>query len=492
MLRSGWIGFLTCLYTGLLVYASSIPFDFSSSAAADGIPTFLGIPIVELRIPDAMSNLALYLPFGMLCRAWMQRRGAGGLGAAVGTVLAAAGISFAVESCQDYSLTRVASVADLFCNVLGAFMGVLWLTPERFLYRKTVATAAGEIERDAAGVLLAGWAIVTALVALAPLDLTIDVSHVAGALRHAHFIPLEKHAGMVEQARWNIAPVVAAAAAVDLWQLRLDYVADVAVFAVTGALAAHWSRRGGHTNTRAAIQAMLIGVAIGVVTTCAELFVMSVGFDGTRIVTRSLGAMVGGCVFGMVRFDARRVTPWRLAALACGVYIVARAWAPFCLDRVFWKTGGSAIEWLPLHAYSLGKLPQAAADGLHKSARFLLLGFLLAGGWLTLGVVVTRRRRIATGCVVAIAATLLELVQQLIPGRYPAITDVILASLMTPVGIVVAQRLHRFVDRRREADESHSLAAMFNAPIPPPDSATAVSRQRGVAGGRAEMNQIRN
>lgn len=74
-------------------------------------------PPYHLR--DMVLNTLFYVPFGLLYRRMMPRP-------MPGPVLAAFLLSSATELSQVYSHGRFPSATDVFCNVLGAWIGMRW------------------------------------------------------------------------------------------------------------------------------------------------------------------------------------------------------------------------------------------------------------------------------------------------------------------------------------------------------------------------------
>lgn len=111
-------------YALLVAYASLYPLTgWRDSGAPVAAFLFAGWPRYTTAF-DLAVNLAAYVPFGFaIAAAWRRRAGAF---AAIGlTVLAAAGLSLALECLQNYLPGRVASNLDLGGNALGALFGAL-------------------------------------------------------------------------------------------------------------------------------------------------------------------------------------------------------------------------------------------------------------------------------------------------------------------------------------------------------------------------------
>ena len=74
----------------------------------------------SIKASDIAANVLLYMPFGLFSRAgrpWGRRVRV--------TAGAAAVLSFLAEASQLFSHSRIPSLSDIACNVLGAVAGVL-------------------------------------------------------------------------------------------------------------------------------------------------------------------------------------------------------------------------------------------------------------------------------------------------------------------------------------------------------------------------------
>jgi glycopeptide antibiotics resistance protein len=155
---------LACLWTILIVYGTLLPFDFSPTAftdlhphaptrllilltsprwiAASGAPSSLGISACA---SDLATNLALYLPLGILLHLATTRAARRPLLPIARSLLLIALLSWSLECLQSLSYSRVASLNDFFANTAAGFTGVLlaphlrqaFMAAVFFLYRKS-------------------------------------------------------------------------------------------------------------------------------------------------------------------------------------------------------------------------------------------------------------------------------------------------------------------------------------------------------------------
>jgi len=498
---------LAVAYGALLVHGSLVPYDFSLQAPGLGTSRVLWLPVARTSVPDVVGNIALYLPLGLLLRAAFGLGGRNGLVALVASLATAGLISFGVEWLQTWLVSRVASFADFSCNVLGAAIGAALCRPESALARRAMISAADQWPSRRRELLAVGWGFLIVLASWAPFDFTFDVGLISQALKEATFVPLAAHARLAEQTHWAWSEPFSQAnrALVAMWHLRLSYVLDVGLFAVLGVLVGRAQRV--HRGVSAGATALSLAkvVAFAMFVTLGGLFVVTVGLDATRVLTRSAGAVLGvvlGLVAGRVSdWDetgggvgvaaGRGLRRWAAVGVVCSVvYIAAGQLVPFAFVVSPDGPALDRIEWLPFHAYVLERIPTAAFDLLHKSFRYLFLGGCYAaafGG----GRLQRRRAYVQAGFMAVAVVGGTEFAQLWLPGRVCALTDVLVATMMTLGGVWLGARVIAFTRRAgggaaadaasaaraarasgqaamAAAASARSDAALLNAPIPAP------------------------
>ncbi len=485
MKRHRWIDILTFSYAVFIVYGSLVPFDFISSPIAYDGRQFFGVHLASTSLPDIFSNIALYLPLGLLARATLARHRIAAPVAVLLTLAMTGVMSMFLELTQVYLATRISSLADVVANIAGVALGAVLYTPESFLLKRSLPTLEAELDRNNTIVFATGWGIFTALAVLMPLDLTFDISLLGRSVRNAYLVPfarlneLTRSHGMYD--------------AVRLWQLRLDYIVDVFLFAVLSALAFRHCLQPGRSVFVATVKSLGSVTAYAVILTIGGVLVMSVGFDSTHLLTRTFGAVTGALMYPIIsryfvgssglpivrQYELLRRSLVTGIAL-CILYITARELAPFHVQFDS-EAGVQQIEWIPFYAYSLGNLPSSAVDALHKSFRYITLGVLLA----LLLAYDGKRVRMSDRTLLSIVATayvaVLEIVQCWLPGRIPSVTDLVLTFGFTQFGLFIGERLYERIAQSLETSEPSQIAlqpatlpAIMNVEIPPPDKSAPV------------------
>jgi VanZ family protein len=119
-----WTWLMTVIVTGLILYGSFYPFEFTVPPDGVGpLQTFIDTIGRRQSRGNFIANLVLYLPFGflfVLSFGPVRRRAAVPLG-----VLCGAAMSLFVELVQYYDADRVTSFTDFYTNTLGALVGGL-------------------------------------------------------------------------------------------------------------------------------------------------------------------------------------------------------------------------------------------------------------------------------------------------------------------------------------------------------------------------------
>jgi VanZ family protein len=140
----------------LIVFGSLYPFSFSL-AGPEALARLGTLPRAGTTRSDVAANVLLYLPLGAaLC--WLLAARTGAAVAVTVATLAAAGLSFAIESAQLFETRRVASLADFACNTAGAFAGAcLALAIARTRRNLQASPLAGLLHHPVAAALLFSW-----------------------------------------------------------------------------------------------------------------------------------------------------------------------------------------------------------------------------------------------------------------------------------------------------------------------------------------------
>jgi VanZ family protein len=115
---------LLAVVTFLIIYGSLYPFHFAAGEAQGAMDLIGRLHWARTTHSDIAANVLLYLPFGA-CLGWMLAARLGGPLAALAATAIGLLLATSIEVAQIFETRRVASLADVFFNGLGALTGGL-------------------------------------------------------------------------------------------------------------------------------------------------------------------------------------------------------------------------------------------------------------------------------------------------------------------------------------------------------------------------------
>lgn len=391
-----------CLF---IVYGSFIPFHFSADpelvrsqllkAGAQMYPFQGGVE--NFSIPDVVSNMLLFMPFGALVVAGR----AGKAGRVLRSSVAVAwGLGFlfglAIEAGQVFAPGRTASLLDALSNGLGAAGGGV----AGYLLFGAAPARLGLLvlqllRQRPALVLVAIVALVPAADAFYPFELTLDVSTASENMRQAQWVPFSHGPHRF------------------LGDLLVE---KVVVFAVLGDLA----RRSLTRRT-----AWLLTASFAAALEAGKLFFVGRAPNAENFVLSASGALLG--ILLVPRLANARLLRERPLDLLFGLALLLIAYeelTPFHWARSWPLVAAQAarVEWLPFASYYAAD-PQSALFDLGK--KFFLGAPLgaLAAARAEREAAAGRRAAIAWGAGIGAVLETLQLVEL---SHIPSTTDVLL------------------------------------------------------------------
>lgn len=115
------LALLALAYAGLIAYGSLFPLDPWVHPGV-GLLDFLAVPGERLIFTDILLNILVYMPLGLLLVAALRRH-LGTLAALITALLLGATLSLTMEILQNFLPGRVSSIMDLGTNILGTALG---------------------------------------------------------------------------------------------------------------------------------------------------------------------------------------------------------------------------------------------------------------------------------------------------------------------------------------------------------------------------------
>lgn len=185
-----WLAYLL-----FILYGTTLPFDMDWRQARRKWQQVASPPLVpnDLSLPDILSNILLFVPFGLLLGSyWNFSRSSlmGATSTVALTVAAGAGFSALLELWQLFLPSRTTSLVDVMANSAGALFGALLAA--------ALAKLAHAIGEPRWRFFLANYPLTVLLLALMPtqfagvllpFDISIDISDLKESLKRANVQP---------------------------------------------------------------------------------------------------------------------------------------------------------------------------------------------------------------------------------------------------------------------------------------------------------------
>jgi VanZ family protein len=416
-----WLLLFYCLF---IIYGSFIPFRFNLDPEfiKYRLSRFLAYDHVLRRfsIPDAFSNIVLFVPFGflwvggMLSEQWSRRLwrvvpALGVLGLAFGLV---------IESAQMLFPNRIASLLDAVCNGLGSAMGAAAACLLfRALYGK-LGSIFLQLLRERPSVILLALLLLAAVGdAYYPFDVTLDVSTVWNNFKRIHWVPF--------------------AGGHRYW---LDLFVDkTLVFAAIAYLGLRSLPQARCSNSR--VVAGIACSAFVLLVEGAKLFFVGPVPNAENAIFSAAGALCGVLFIPRLATTALARRHGRQVLMVLLLSVIAYSeLSPFdwiqSPDQIPMRI--SKIEWLPFASYYYAEPQSVLFDLAKKIFLWTPLGLLIAAGHHN------RSSKRTHGLTAAAAGLILgsvfEVAQLGLGSRTPSITDILLFSVTAWAGAVIFER----------------------------------------------------
>lgn len=415
-------------YLLFVIYGSLVPLRFRPLPLSEAWTSFLNIRYLRLGIAsraDWVANILLFVPLAFLWLGVLWPRKSRGLQAAAsGLVLVAAvGLSAAIEFAQLFFPPRTVSLNDILAEGIGAGIGIaLWLLAGPRFTRWMSEWPAVRGGRNLAERVLFIYLFLLFGYNLLPLDLTISPVEIYHKWRAGRLVLVPFGFPVPDPA-----------------QRIYDLATDVAVWIPAGFLLRFAGKRSG-------LSAWMLATGAAACLEILQVFVFSRVSDVTDVLTASIGAAGGVLLAGVV--SGRSTVPsaapsmprwlawWTGAAAVWLAVVVVIFWYPFDFrfEPGFVRERLLSLWRAPFTTYYFGTEFRAATEVLHKVVFFLPGGALLA--FLSLRVERSIRRRIiAAGglAFIGLVALAVEAGQAFLPSKVADLTD---AGLETMGGIL--------------------------------------------------------
>lgn len=400
---------LWLLWVLFVIYGSTIPFQFvrdwpDVAAHVRGLTFNLLIPPGQqhMSLPDFVANVLLYLPFGFLGARSLHGRTR--YAPAIVIVLGGC-LSAALEVAQLFTIDRVTALSDVTANTAGVSLGLAAHAATRAIWTRQIrALRANALARVPALYPAVVAAAVAVMSVWEPFDVSLDVGPIVSKLRTLWADPFQFTGLNDEGVMFLRFALLGIAVRAWLWQRGRHTDATPLTILGTGVLAASLE------SSQLFIGSRMPGAE--------DALVMALG--------GAAGAILGACHVERLP----RLTLTLLMLIATAASAAMQTLGPFTF-----AAHSRDISWFPFLNYYHWTSSQTLSHAFEMTLMYFPLGFtfmLIDGD--------TRRSRIAVLAAALILSASFEYLQGHIVGRYPDVTDVVLAVLGAWIGVWMASR----------------------------------------------------
>ncbi len=468
------------------------PFDFLSQSGRSGENRLLTTDTGPFRAADAIANVALFVPIGLLGYAFFRKRRWGLAVSGAGAIAFGALLSLAMEWLQAYSPTRVSSLIDVAANIAGVVFGVLLGTICHAFIPRIIGTIVYEIRRRPTTAALKLYCALLFVMAALPLTFSLDRGRLAEAWKSSTFVPFA--VSPAESALLNTPPEGDRDRAMELadWTAMRRWgrwAAESASFVVF-ALLMHAVLRGDYGFSRRAAIALTCwtGGLLAFCLSAIQIPVVTRAVDATDILFRLIG-LLSGLYFSSWCGKQPEAEPWsaarvlspltgRLGGFSVTAFVVYMGLIPFSFRAdagAAWSAINSAAM-TPFVSYAQARFNDAFADFADKVALFAVWAAVyLCSSTPRFGRFrgVTGVRVVFVGVALSVAV---EVVQVLLPIRVPSFTDPIVAAVGCLLGVGAyrsVQSLFRFAASHELIQPDKAVRIPRDVPLALPDQLIA-------------------
>lgn len=377
------------LVISLVLAGSLSPFSFQLETARANAGLGLGaIGWARSDLHDVLTNIAVYVPVGLVLSLWLLRKLRGVWAILLSTALGGT-ISLLAETLQTGIPLRTASWVDVFLNVEGTFCGALGAPLASAMGGFFAARLRTVIARKPMSTMGAVLALGLFVLGLTPFDFVSSTEGLHRSLAASRWLPTLMGDGS--------APGFGAERA------DLSAIGVAAAFAALGFFLALGERERGQARRSCLDLALVHATIIACVIEAMQFFVVSRSFDTVDVLFNAAGAALGAYL-AIYAVDAPSRSRWLgrpgvifgpplitvVLLLQIAYHLACASW-----QLKLWgvQQSGATVVWIPFSAYYGRPLPAVLGHMLTVGASAAVLAFTVAslahrlgrrsGWWLT-------------------------------------------------------------------------------------------------------------
>ncbi len=409
---------LFLLYVLFLIYASVVPFDFIRSKADfyQAIAQIRWIPFFlaqERSLPDIVSNLALFFPFGLLLASIMLARMPLWIILCI-SIVSGAFMSCFLEMIQLFVSSRITSISDVINNALGSGAGALTAyIYHRYINRYLEPVFLHTLKRPLLEVYTVFIFAGILFFACAPFDVSIDISDLKASVKHTLRYPN------------LIVP----------WRYMKSSINNFLLFCAASVFAcvAGWRQR---FRLISVVRIFLFCLIFAGMMECIQLFIVSRSTSVSNFFFAIFGTCSGiGISLIYLKNEHLSVRMMRFFLVMYCIYILFNTMFPFQIEPSP-SSKLSLYTIIPFSMYFVRINIFSVSDLSTQIITFIPMGIC--------GIFNKHRKNSKAFVIGLLSGMVLELVQIFIATRYCDSTDAILAGTGALCGNILAKRFFEF------------------------------------------------
>lgn len=447
-----YVELITLIALLFVVQTGLVPYDFIKNFRAGVSGEFFQVHIYDLRFPDIVSNIFLYIPLAAMVNWCLIRKIRIGFISAILSIVFVAILSGAIEYIQAYSPLRISSLIDWVSNIAGAIMGVSLSWVARWIIPRLIDSAMRECKHRPQMFLLLIYSISLVVIATNPFSFSFDVSRLKRCVKSVNLVPFyipqteafisdplidQKSSRAKSLARWHNMKSCS------------RWTAECASFVVlVWLLQAGLSGYYGFRRIYTFLLTLWMAGGLAVILSIIQIPVISRMSDITDVLFRMVGIVMGMISYRIVVRKTLQVRSdqyfhlWRkpawIGSIASFIYILYSGLIPLDYSKqiVPWDELTSSYGFLPFFAYFLARFDLMMGDASGKFLMYFIFAVLFAAGSTRLKDKTLKVRIIVITLCGLTMSIMIEMIQLLMPVRVTSLTDPIIAFVATLAGVV--------------------------------------------------------
>lgn len=440
------IALLFVLQTGL------VPYDFIKNFRAGISSELFQVHIYDLRFPDIVSNIFLYVPLAAMVNWCLIRRIRIGFISAILSIIFVAILSGAIEYIQAYSPSRISSLIDWVSNIAGAIMGVLLSWVARWIIPRLIDSAMCECKQRPQMFLLFIYSISLIIIATNPFSFSFDISRLKRCVKSVNLVPFHIHQSEAFISNPQIDQNSSRTKSLTQWHHMKSYsrwAAECASFIVlVWLLQAGLCGYYGFGRMHTFLLTLWMAGGLAVFLSIIQIPVISRTSDITDVIFRMIGIILGIISYRIVVRKTLQVEsdryihlwrkPARIASLASLFFILYSGLIPldYSTQIAPWDELSSSYGFLPFFAYFLARFDLMMADASGKFLMYFIFAVFFAAGSTRLKDKTLKVQILVITLCGLTMSIIIEFIQLLMPVRVTSLTDPIIASVGSMAGVV--------------------------------------------------------